>query len=118
MDINRLDFQQARIKQVVFKSRLRSVLYGVRDPDPALFSLQENPFGQWFTTTLSPRFGLTAEGRSIERVLNQMLRHGQHLVSLYQLGQIEKARTGLEQIEAYATEIDTLLHQLEQRNPA
>ena len=118
MDIDSLEFQQARIKQVVFKSRLRSVLYGVREPDPGLFSLRGNPFGEWLHATLSPRFGLSAEVRSMERVLQQMLRHGQELMTLYQRGQIEKARAGLEQIDAYAAEIDKLLHQLELRNAA
>jgi hypothetical protein len=37
MALSSLDFQQARIKQVLFKSRLRSVLYGVREADAALF---------------------------------------------------------------------------------
>ena len=54
MDITNLDFQQARIKQVLFKSRLRSILYGVREADPSLFSLQQNPLGQWLTTTVKP----------------------------------------------------------------
>ncbi|MBC6698968.1 hypothetical protein [Hymenobacter sp. BT190] len=116
MDIDSLEFQQARIKQVVFKSRLRSVLYGVREPDPMLFSLAQNPFGQWLATTLAPRFGLTPEVRGIERALQQMLRHGQELVALFQRGRIEEARAGLERIDAYAAEIDQLLSQLEQRS--
>ncbi|WP_400192682.1 hypothetical protein [Hymenobacter sp. B81] len=118
MDIGSLDFQQARIKQVVFKSRLRSVLYGVREPDSSLFSVRENPLGQWVSSTLAPRFGLAPEVRSLERVLQQMLRHGQQLVDQYQRGQIEDARTGLEQIDAYAAEIDALLQRLEQRPAA
>ncbi|TYZ08834.1 hypothetical protein FY528_11490 [Hymenobacter lutimineralis] len=118
MNIDSLDFQQARIKQVVFKSRLRSVLYGVREPDPALFSLVDNPFGQWLTTTLVPRYGKVSEVRAMERVLQQMLRYGQELVTLYRQGRIENARSGLEQIETYAAEIDGLLRQLEQRNAA
>jgi hypothetical protein len=118
MDIGSLDFQQARIKQVVFKSRLRSVLYGVREPDSSLFTLRENPLGQWVASTLAPRFGLASEVRSIERVLQQMLRHGQELVTKYQRGQIEDARAGLDQIDAYAAEIEALLQQLEQRPAA
>jgi hypothetical protein len=118
MDISSLDFQQARIKQVVFKSRLRSVLYGVREPDASLFSLRDNPLGQWVASTLTPRFGSAAEVRHLERVLQQMLRHGQELVALYQRGQIEAARAGLEQIEDYAAQIEALLLQLEQRPAA
>jgi hypothetical protein len=115
MDLDNLDFQQARIKQVVFKSRLRSVLYGVRAPDPGLCARGDNPFGQWLTATLVPRLGPTAQVRRIEQVLEQMLRHGQDLVRAYQNGQIETARAGLDGIEAYATEIEVLLQQLERR---
>ena len=114
MDLTSLDFQQARIKLVVFKSRLRSVLYGVREPEEALFSVWDNPFGQWVTLTLVPRYGLSPEIRTIERVLHQMLHHGHELVRNYQQGRIEEARAGLEQIEAYATSINQALHQLEQ----
>ncbi|GAB3310018.1 hypothetical protein [Hymenobacter tenuis] len=118
MDLTSLDFQHARIKQVVFKSRLRSVLYGVREPDAALFSVQDNPFGQWVATTLLSQFGPIPEIRSLERILQQMLRHGQDLVTQYQRGNIERARAGLEQIDVYAAEIDAVLQQLEQRNPS
>ena len=61
MDITALDFQQARIKQVLFKSRLRSVLYGVREAEPALFSLRENPLGQWLEAVVKPKYGTRPE---------------------------------------------------------
>jgi len=118
MDINSLDFQQARIKQVVFKSRLRSVLYGVREPDPSLFSPQDNPFGQWLATTLVPRFGPLPAVRTLERTFHQMLLHGQDLVRAYQQGRIEYARAGLEQVETYAAQIDALLQQIEANSGA
>lgn len=118
MNISSLDFQQARIKLVVFKSRLRSMLYGVREAEPALFSVRDNPFGQWLAATLTPRFGPVAEVRGIERALGQMLRHGQELLALYRQGHIERARAGLEQIDAYAAEIEALLQRLEVQNAA
>ena len=46
MPLSSFDFQQARVKQVLFKSRLRSVLYGVREAEPALFSLADTPLNQ------------------------------------------------------------------------
>ncbi|WP_400192305.1 hypothetical protein [Hymenobacter sp. B81] len=80
--------------------------------------VRENPLGQWIASTLAPRFGRTAEVRSIERVLQLMLRYGQELVTMYQRGQIEDARAGLEQIDAYAAEIDAWLQHLEHRPAA
>ncbi|QNH63450.1 hypothetical protein [Hymenobacter sediminicola] len=114
MDITNLDFQQARIKQVLFKSRLRSVLYGVREADDALFSMQQNPLGEWLNTIVKPKYGAYPEVREIERVLQRMLNSGQALVRQYQRGQLEESRTGLEQIDSYADQIAALLQKMEQ----
>jgi hypothetical protein len=113
MDISALDFQQASIKQVLFKSRLRSVLYGVREADPTLFSPELNPLGQWLSTVVKPRYGAHAEVREIERLLQRMLSAGQSLVSQYQRGHIEEARAGMDQINQYSDQLTALLKQLE-----
>jgi hypothetical protein len=109
MALSSFDFQQARVKQVLFKSRLRSVLYGVRDADAALFSPSESPLGQWFQTVLKPSHGTRPEVREAERLLQQMLRIGQDLTARYQRGQIEEARAGLDQINTYADQIEAVL---------
>ena len=113
MPLTSFDFQQARVKQVLFKSRLRSVLYGVREADPSLFSLTGNSLGQWLQSSLRPQVGHRAEVRELEQVLQQMLRTGQDLATRYQRGHIEEARTGLDQINTFADHIETLLLSLE-----
>ena len=113
MPLSSFDFQQARVKQVLFKSRLRSVLYGVREAEPALFSLTENPLGQWLQTVLQPQHGTHPEVRELDRTVQQMLRTGQDLATRYQRGHIEEARTGLDQINSFADRIETLLLSLE-----
>ncbi|SHL10734.1 hypothetical protein [Hymenobacter psychrotolerans] len=118
MDITNLDFQQARIKQVLFKSRLRSVLYGVREADDSLFSMQQNPLGEWLNTVVKPRYGSYPEVREVERILQRMLDTGRSLVQQYQRGQLEESRTGLEQIDTYADQIAALLQKMEQSNAA
>jgi hypothetical protein len=114
MALTSFDFQQARVKQVLFKSRLRSVLYGVREAEPALFSLAENPLGQWLQAALKPQLGHRSEVRELEHVLQQMLRTGQDLATRYQRGQIEEARAGLDQVNGFASQIEHLLLTLEQ----
>lgn len=113
MALTALDFQQARVKQVLFKSRLRSVLYGVREAEPSLFQLSENPLGQWLSTVLKPAYGQRPEVAGIERLLRQTLDTGQALVRQHQRGEMDQARQGLEQIERLATQIDTLLTTIE-----
>ena len=113
MPLSTFDFQQARVKQVLFKSRLRSVLYGVREAEPALFSYAENPLGQWIQTVLKPEFGPQPAVRELENTLQLMLRTGQDLAARYQRGLIEEARTGLDQINGYADQIEAQLLTLE-----
>ncbi|GAB2875098.1 hypothetical protein [Hymenobacter ruber] len=113
MPLTSFDFQQARVKQVLFKSRLRSVLYGVREAEASLFSPQENPLGQWLQTVLQPQHGTHPEVRELDRTVQQMLRTGQDLATRYQRGHIEEARTGLDQINTFADHIETLLLSLE-----
>ena len=113
MALTSFDFQQARVKQVLFKSRLRSVLYGVREAEPALFSIAENPLGQWIQTVLKPQASGQPAVRELEHVLQRMLLTGQDLATRYQRGYLEEARAGLDQINSFADQIETLLLNLE-----
>lgn len=113
MPLTSFDFQQARVKQMLFKSRLRSVLYGVREAEPTLFAYGENPLGQWIETVMKPELGPQPAVRELERTVQQMLRTGQDLATRYQRGHIEEARTGLDQINGYADQIETQLLNLE-----
>ena len=113
MSLSSFDFQQARVKQVLFKSRLRSVLYGVREAEPALFAYVNNPLGQWIQTVLKPEYGNQPAVRELESTVQQMLRTGQDLATRYQRGHIEEARTGLDLVNALADQIEALLLGLE-----
>ncbi|GAA4503440.1 hypothetical protein GCM10023172_28280 [Hymenobacter ginsengisoli] len=113
MALSSFDFQQARVKQVLFKSRLRSVLYGVREAEPSLFSPAESPLGQWLQTVLKPSHGTRPEVHEAERLLQQQLRTGQELVARYQRGQIEEARAGLDRINTLADQIEAVLLNLQ-----
>ena len=115
MELANLDFQQARIKQVLFKSRLRSVLYGVREADAALFSARENPLGEWLHTIVKPKYGRFGEVQQLEQLVQQMLDAGAALVQQYQRGQIEEARGALSRIDSFADQIEATLYALEQK---
>ena len=113
MPLTSFDFQQARVKQVLFKSRLRSVLYGVREAETSLFVPSENPLGQWIETALRPQHGTHPQVRELDHTVRQMLSAGQDLATRYQRGHIEEARTGLDKIDAFAHQIELLLLSLE-----
>lgn len=113
MSVNPFEFQQARVKQVLFKSRLRSAIYGVRAADADLCALPSNPLHQWIEQYLRPQLGNTAEVRQLDQALARMLQRGDALLEHYRHGRLEEARTGLSGIETDATEIDKLLTALE-----
>lgn len=115
MDLTALDLQQAHIKQVLFKSRLRSVLYGVREADEALFSRAENPLGQWLDAVVKPQVGHHPEVRQVDRLLTQMLSTARDLATQYQRGHIEEARAGLDQVNMQSEQITELFEQLGKR---
>lgn len=115
MTLTTLDFQQARIKQVLFKSRLRSVLYGVREPDAALFEVSQNPLAQWLAAVVKPRYGARPEVAALDRAVQQQLDTGRALVAQYQRGQMEEARAGLGRIDVSAVLIEQLLQRLEKQ---
>ena len=114
LDSNSLDFQQARIKQILFKSQLRSVLYGVRVADDAMFSPQGSALGQWMSDVIKPKFAGRAEVREADRLLQDMLRTGHDLAAQYRRGQIEEARQGLTQIDRIGEQLVTVLQKLGQ----
>lgn len=112
MDLTTLDLQQARIKQILFKSQLRSVLYGVREADEALFSAQGNALGQWLSTEVKPRYPGRPEVREAERLLLLLLGTGRELATQYRQGQIDEARRGLTRIDRVGEELVAVLQQL------
>ncbi len=116
MNLSSLDFQQARIKQVLFKSRLRSVLYGVREIDDELLSPQHNPLAEWVRTVMKPTYGHHPEVPEIERLVSQMLSTGQELLSQYRRGLIEEARAGLSRLDTHADRITALWQALEDKS--
>ena len=114
MALTALDLQQARIKQILFKSQLRSVLYGVREPDDTLFSVRGNALSQWLQTTVTPQYGHRPEMKEVERTVGQMLATGRDLLAQYRRGQMEEARAGLNRLDSYAEQILSLLQKLPQ----
>ena len=115
MELTNLDFQQARVKQVLFKSRLRSVVYGVRTADADLLARATNPLGQWLDQVIRPKYGTHHEVAAIERLLGQMLDTGRILVAEYERNHLEEARVGLTRVNTQAEQIEVLLLQLEDK---
>ncbi|TXK51580.1 histidine kinase [Pontibacter qinzhouensis] len=113
MNATQVDFQQIRIKHILFKSKVRSVLYGGKK-DNAFFAL-EGPINTWFNTIGLIRYGETSEMRALAAVQKELNATAALLFSLYDSGKIEQSLQGLEQVEANSVQFLKLLNQLEEK---
>ena len=107
------EFDAARIKHLLFKSKLRSFLYGsnteagpIRDAD--LCSL-----GQWINQRALQDFAHLPESRELDRVHQLIHKEANRLMDLQQSGHQDEAVNGLAKINALADRIVALLRTME-----
>ncbi|WP_026462242.1 CZB domain-containing protein [Adhaeribacter aquaticus] len=108
VNLNSLDIQQARIKFILFKSKLRSILYG-GTLDDTLLSPRDNALGQWLYTSALNKYSYIPEIRELERLNVHVTRQAQDLVNLYKRGKIEEARNGLGNLDFTEEELTRLI---------
>ncbi|ALI99806.1 CZB domain-containing protein [Rufibacter tibetensis] len=113
--IGRLDFEQARIKHVLFKSKLRALLYGA-DIDPApVVSTTGCSLGKWIYEVAMPRIGHMPEVKDLERIHNDMHAIAHRLLQEYQQGKQEQALKELQKVDDTAQKLLHLLDVIERR---
>ncbi|MBC5775085.1 histidine kinase [Pontibacter sp. KCTC 32443] len=113
MNLAQLDFQQLRIKHILYKSKVRSVLYG-GVYDEAFFS-RSGPVSQWFSTVGHVRYLHEPEMSELATVHKELNSTALELFSLYNSGQIDQAHDGLKSIEYKSDQFLNLLSKLEDR---
>ena len=115
MDKITLDFEQAKTKHLLFKSKLRSILYGAQVDESPILSHTECTVGQWIYNRALNEYGHIPEMAQLEQVHQNIHSSARKLVSLYKEGQIELARAGLTEMEAVADQLVELLGKLEHK---
>lgn len=113
MNLAQVDFQQLRIKHILYKSKVRSVLYG-GNYDAVFFS-RSGPVSQWFSTVGAVRYSHEPELEQLSRVHDELNMTADELFSYYKNGKIEEAHDGLKNIEKKSEEFLSLLNRLENR---
>ncbi|MCX2742072.1 histidine kinase [Pontibacter anaerobius] len=113
MNQAQVDFQQLRIKHILFKSKVRSVVYGGRK-DEAFFS-RSGPLGLWFSAIGRSRYASLPEMQELLRVQQDLDSAADQLFRLYGSGKIEEALAGLQKIEERSVKFLELLSKLEER---
>ncbi|KAA3436633.1 CZB domain-containing protein [Rufibacter hautae] len=113
--IGRLDFEQARIKHVLFKSKLRALLYGADIDTEPVISTTGCSLGKWIYEVAMPRIGHMPEVKDLEKVHNEMHVIARRLWQLYQQGQQDQALKELSQIDDTAQRLLHLLGEIERK---
>ena len=111
-----LDFQQAKVKHLQFKSNLRSILYGAADIDEnPILSHFECTVGKWIYEYALGQYGYLPEMIALENVHAEIHKKADELVSLYKAGKELEARSGLNEMEIIAEKLVNLLALLENK---
>jgi PAS domain S-box-containing protein len=109
----KLDFEQARARHLLFKSRLRSILYGIEIDEAPVVSHFECAVGKWIYGHALQVYGHIAEMVELEKVHADIHISAKGLVELYKAGKIDEARKGLGEMENIADHLVRLLSIIE-----
>ena len=105
-----LDFEQAKTKHLLFKSKLRSILYGAQLADEApVLSHYECTVGKWIYNHALKAYGHIPEMQELEKVHADIHTSARQLVALYKEGKVDEAREGLTSMEKIADHLVGLL---------
>lgn len=111
MNAAQIDFQQLRIKHILYKSKVRSALYGGTF-DPSFFS-HTGPVSFWFNATGLVKYGHEPEMQELMRLNQELNRAAMELYALYNGGSIDLAHEGLKSLERKSEHFLNLIAKLE-----
>jgi hypothetical protein len=113
MDLLELDFEQARARHILFKTKLRSVLYGAELDITPVISHVACPVGQWIYDHALKVYGHIPEMQKLEEVHKQLHEQAHQLILKYRAGHVQQAREGLVPLEETATAMIAWLNTVE-----
>jgi len=113
MNVLELDFERAKARHLLFKTRLRSILYGADIDETTVISHRECALGQWIYDHAIHDYGHIKEMHDLEKVHLQIHKSAGELIKLYKEGKITQAQEGLLEIEIIATQLVNLLSVVE-----
>ena len=109
------EFESATVKHILFKSKVKSYLYGSSIDLEPIVNFRVCSFGQWIYERGLPLFGKMPEMQQLEKVHKEIHDFASHLVKLKQENQTEKALDELPKLERLATGIFALLKQVQEK---
>ncbi len=110
-----LDFEQARARHLLFKTRLRSILYGAEIDETPVVSHEACAVGKWIYEFALKQYDHIPEIHELEKVHAEVHKIARNLIVQYRAGNIEEARAGLSTMEITSGNLFTLLALLEMK---
>jgi hypothetical protein len=114
MELARIDFQQLRVKHILFRTKVRALLYGGAY-DEAFFSVK-GPVSAWFSAVGRVRYVHEPEVAELARMHQHLNTAALALYRQYRDGMIDQAHEGFKSIDLQSEQFLSLLSKLEQRH--
>ena len=108
------EFDAARVKHMLFKSKLRSALFGSQTAEGPIRDPQQCAFGHWITQRVLPDFGYLPESRELDRLHTRIHHEAARLLDMHHAGQQDAAIGELAEINRLAEQITRLLRTMEE----
>lgn len=109
------EFEMAQVRHLLFKSKLRSALYGSGTAEAPIRDAQQCALGVWIRERALVAYAHLPESRTLDKIHQQIHREAGRLLDLHQQGKGEQAIAGLSTVQGYADEITQLMRAMEQK---
>ncbi|WP_343688901.1 PAS domain-containing protein [Chitinophaga sp.] len=115
MNLNRLEFEQARMMHLHFKTQLQAILNGAKIESAPLISEHACALGKWMHDHALPHYSHIPEMQQLDHVHTEIHRCAGKLIGLYDAGNIDAARNGLTEMDDIAAQLAGLLSGIEKQ---
>lgn len=115
MNLQQLDFDQAKARHILFKIKLRSFLYGAEVDEASVISHTACLVGQWIYNFALDAYGHVPEMKQLEQVHKKLHEQARQLIASYRSGDVLQARDGFQAVEITASKLTALLDVVESK---
>ncbi|MGN6646060.1 MAG: PAS domain-containing protein [Cytophaga sp.] len=110
-----LDFEQARTRHLLFRTKLKSILYGAEMDVHSIISPIDSKIGQWIYAHALKLYGHIPEMIELERIHKYIHESAEQLILQYHSGQANEARNSLHKLESSADTFTEFLTIIEKK---
>lgn len=109
------DFESGMIKHLLFKSKLRSYLYGSKINQAPIRDPTQCALGHWIRERALGAYAHLPESRELDRLHTLIHQQANRLMDLHDRGETELALAGLPTVEKIADQLTSLMRTMEQK---